>query len=97
MKIDLKLLSMRISQAKDEPAVPTGGVNPYLLSKILLPSMNGGTVYLRDIDYDAFDTEDIEPLEKYYSDLSRESGKLRQFTETVQKLPPEARKARMFC
>lgn len=97
MKLDLKLLSMRLSQSKDEPPVPTEGVNLYLLKKILLPCMNGGTVYLRDIDYQAFAPDDIGWLEKYYSDLSRSSGKLRQFTETVRNIRPEARKARLFC
>jgi len=97
MKLDLKLLAMRFSQMKDEPPVPAKGVNPYLLEKILLPGMNGETLRLRDINYEAFDAEDIEPLEDYYSAISRAVGKLRQFTETVQNIPPTAQKARMFC
>ncbi len=97
MKLDLKLLSMRFSQMKNEPPVSTGGVNPYLLEKILLPCMNGGTVYLRDIDYHAFDMEDIDLLEKYYNDLSRAGGRLQQLTDTVRNVLPEARKGRIFC
>ena len=97
MKLDLKLLSRRFSQMKNEPPVPTEGINSYLLEKILLPCMNNGTIYLRDIDYDAFDIEDIDFLERYYDDLSRAGGKLHQFIDTVQNLPPEAQKARMFC
>lgn len=97
MKLDLELLSMRFSQAKDEPPIPTDGVNGYLLQKILLPCMNGENVRLRDIDYNAFDVEDVDMLERYYDDLSRAGGKLRQLTETVQKCPPEARKVRLFC
>lgn len=97
MKLDLKLLSMRFSQMKNEPPVPTEGINSYLLEKILLPCMNNGTVYLQDIEYDAFDVEDIDLLERYYDDLSRAGGRLLQFAETVKKLPPEAQKARMFC
>ncbi len=97
MKLDLKLLSMRFSQTEDEPPVPTEGVNTYLLEQILLPGLNGGAICLRDIDYEAFDLEDIEPLEEYYSALFKAVGKLGLFTETVRKLPPEARKARMFC
>ena len=97
MKLDLKLLSMRFSQMKDEPPVPTTGVNPYLLEKVLLPCMNGGNGYLRDIDYQAFDAEDIDLLERYYDDLSRAGGRLQQLMETVGNLPPEAHKARLFC
>ena len=37
MRLDLKLLAMRFSQAEDAPPVPTEGVNPYLLEKILTP------------------------------------------------------------
>lgn len=97
MKLDLKLLSTRLSQAKDEPPVPTDGVNPYLLVKILLPCMNDERILLRDIDYDAFEVEDVDALEEYYDKLSRAGGRLRQFTETVQKCPPEARRVRQFC
>jgi len=97
MKLDLKLLSTRFSQAEDESPASTEGVTPYLLKEILLPSLNGKTLRLKDIDYEAFDLEDIEPLEDYYLELSDACGKLRLFTETVRKIPPEARKARMFC
>ena len=97
MKLDLKLLSMRFSQMKDEPPVPTDHVNQYLLEKILQPCLNGGAIFLRDIDYEAFDVEDIDQLENYYSALFRASGNLRQLTEVIGKLPPEAQKVRMFC
>lgn len=97
MKLDLKLLSIRFSQAKDEPPVPTEGVNPYLLGQILLPCMNGKTIKLQDIDYEAFDVDDIEDLANYYCKLSKAGGRLTQLTETIQKLSPEAQKARMFC
>lgn len=97
VKLDLTLLSMRFSQAKEEPPVPTDGVNPYLLEKILLPCMNGESVLLRDIDYEAFEIEDVGRLEEYYNDLSKVGRGLYQFTKTVWDLPPEARKARLFC
>lgn len=97
MKLDLKLLSIRFSQVKDEPPVPTDGVNKYLLEKVLLPSMSDSGVYLRDIDFDAFDMDDVNVLEQYYDDLYKAGGKLKQLIETVRKVPPEARKARVFC
>ena len=97
MKLDLKLLSMRFSQTKDEPPAPTEGVNPYLLEKILLPCMNGESILLRDIDYSAFDVEDIEPLAEYHDELAQARYKLEQLTKTVRNLPPEAKKSRTFC
>ncbi len=97
MTLDLKLLSMRFSQAENEPPAPTEGVNSYLLEKILLPCMNGDTILLRDIDYDAFDVEDIETLAEYHDELAHAGYRLGQLTNTVQNLPPEPKKARMFC
>ena len=97
MKLDLKLLSMRFSQTKDEPPAPTDGVNPYLLEKILLPCMNGESILLRDIDYSAFDVEDIEPLAEYHDELAQARYKLEQLTKTVRNLPPAAKKSRAFC
>ena len=97
MKVDLKLLSMRFSQMKDELPVSIEGVNKYLLEKILRPCLNGGAVFLRDIDYEAFDVDDIDQLENYYYNLTKASGKLRQFTEVIGNLPAEAQKARTFC
>ena len=97
MKLDLKLLAIRFSQAKDEPPAPAEGVNPYLLEKILLPYMNGESILLRDIDYSAFDVEDIEPLAEYHDELAQAGYKLEQLTKTVQNLPPIAKKSRTFC
>ena len=97
MKLDLKLLSMRFSQTKDEPPAPTEGVNPYLLEKILLPCMNGESILLRDIDYSAFDVEDIKPLAEYHDELAQARYKLEQLTKTVRNLPPAAKKSRVFC
>jgi hypothetical protein len=97
VKLDLELLSMRFSQAKDEPPVSSDGVNQYLLEKILQPCMNGESILLRDIDYNAFELEDIGPLAEYHDALAQAVYKLEQLTKTVQNLPPQAKKSRTFC
>lgn len=97
MRLDLKLLSMRFSQKKEEPPVSSEGVDPYLLEKVLRPVMDGRTVFLRDIDFDAFCTEDIEPLEEYHDALIRERLRLEKFTGAVQNTPPVPSAVRMFC
>ncbi len=97
MKLDLKLLSIRFSQMKNEPPVPTESINSYLLEKILLPCMNGGKILLQDIEFDSFEVKDIDELEEYYNELSKAGVKLRQFMETVRNLPSVTCKTRSFC
>lgn len=97
MNLDLKLLSMRFSQTKDEPPISTDGINGYLLQKILLPCMNGESILLRDIDCEAFEVEDVDVLESYYGKLCGAGRQLDQLSGTVWNCPPEARKARLFC
>lgn len=97
MKLDLNLLSMRFSQAKETPAVSTDSVNPYLLEKILQPCMDGQDVYIGDIDFDAFDVEDIGLLAEYLDKLILVAMKLAQFTEALNNMDPIASRERMFC
>lgn len=97
MKLNLKLLATRFSQAEDESPVPEDGVNRYLLDNILRPTMSGDTLCLGDIDYDAFDEDDVFALEDYHERLARAAGLLGQFAQTVDHIPPTPKKARMFC
>lgn len=97
MKLDLKLLAAHLSRAEEGPAVPSDGVNDYLLNKILVPSMNGDTLRLRDIDFEAFDVEDVEALANYYDRLHRQSCILAQWAQAVDSVSPAAANFRAFC
>lgn len=97
MKLNLKLLATRFFQAKDEPLVPEDGVNRYLLESVLRPNLDGDTLCLGDIDYDAFDEEDVSALEDYYNNLARTARILGQFAHTVDRVPPAPQTTRMFC
>lgn len=97
MKLNLKLLATRFSQAKDELFVSDDGVNRYLLEQVLRPNLNGESLYLGDIDFDAFDGEDVSELEDYYDRLELAARALRQFAQTVDRIPPAPDKARTFC
>lgn len=66
MKLNLKLLATRFSQTKDGPPVSEDGVNRYLLEQVLRPNLKGGLLRLGDIDFDAFDADDVPALEDYY-------------------------------
>lgn len=97
MKLDLKLLSIRVSQTEDQPCVPEDGVNRYLLENVLRPNLEGKLLRLGNIDFDAFDADDVPALEDYYEKLSKASQNLSQFAQTVHRVPPAAQKARTFC
>jgi len=73
MKLNLKLLSTRFFQAKEQPCVPADGVNRYLVEQVLRPNLDGKLLRLGDIDFDAFDADDVSALEDYYEKLSKEA------------------------
>lgn len=97
MKLNLKLLATRFFQAKDEPLAPEDGVNRYLLEHVLRPNLNGEILSLGDIDFDAFDAEDVSKLEDYYGRLEQSARALHQFAQTVDRVPPAPDQTRMFC
>ena len=63
MKLNLKLLATRFSQTKDGPPVSEDGVNRYLLEQVLRPNLEGDLLRLGEIDFDAFDADDVPALE----------------------------------
>ncbi len=97
MKLNLKLLSTRFSQAKDEPSVSDGGVNRYLLEQVLRPNLEGELLRLGDIDFGAFDADDVPALEDYYDRLYKASQDFSQFAQTLSRVPPAPRTVRSFC
>lgn len=97
MKLDLKRLSMRFYQKKEEPPISQEGLNRYLLEKILTPALHRTDIYLRDIDFTAFDVEEIDALENYYDRLFDAGQGLEQFIQTVAQTQPVASRIRSFC
>ena len=97
MKLNLKLLAARFSEAKEEPLVPSDGVNRYLIDHVLTPAMSGKTLYVHDIDFSAFELDDIEALMEYHDSLNLEMRKLNQFAAPVSRTLPTPRRTRSFC
>lgn len=97
MKLNLKLLAIRFFQAKDGPPVPEDGVNRYLLEQVLRPNLEGNLLRLGDIDFDAFEAEDVPALEAYYERLYKTSQDLSQFAQTLDRVPPAPKAVRAFC
>ena len=97
MRLDLELLSIRFSQKKEEPPVPQDGINTYLLENILMPTLDSKDIYLKDVDFTAFDVDDIDKLEDYYNQLYSRGQGLDQFIQTVAQILPSASSVRSFC
>lgn len=97
MRLDLNRLSMHFYQKNEEPPLPQEGLNRYLLEKILVPALHRTDIYLQDIDFNAFDVDDVEALENYYGQLFDTAQGLEQFIQTVALTPPVAGSARAFC
>ena len=80
-----------------EPPVPQDGINTYLLEKVLMPALDSKDIYLKDIDFTAFDVDDIDKLEDYYDQLYSTGRGLDQFIQTVAQTLPSASSVRSFC
>jgi hypothetical protein len=93
----LKQLAERISQAEESPPVPTEGVNPYLIESVLKPLLKDEPLRYGDIDYDAFDDEDLRDLAEYCEALYRTASHLNGFEREIVRTRPEARRIRVFC
>jgi len=97
MKVELRQLAALLSRLEDEPVIPRDGVNSYLLDKVLAPSMNGDALCLGEIDFDAFDLEDVSVLADYYDDLQQQSYVLSQWARAMVEVLPAASSSRAFC
>ncbi len=97
IKLNLKLLATCFSQTKYGPPVSEDGVNRYLLENVLRPNLEGNLLRLGDIDFDAFDADDVSALEDYYDRLSQASRDLSQFAQTLSRVPPAPKAVRAFC
>ncbi len=97
MRLDLKLLSKRFSQKKEEPPISQEGVNAYLLEEVLAPVLHHNNIYLQDIDFTAFDEDDVDELENYYGRLHDTAQRMDQFVQTVARTQPAASSIRSFC
>ncbi len=97
MKLDLELLFANLSRTKEDTGIPRDGVNGYLIDKILVPSMNGETIRLRDIDFDAFDAEDVDDLMEFHNKLECQTDAVMRMAEKLGAICPIPANFRSFC
>lgn len=97
MKLHLKDLCRAFRQAEEAETTSAEGVNPYLLEKVLRPTLQGKAPMLKDIDYDQFEDSDISELADYCERLENTSRKLEQFVGAVANIRAVPCRSRRFC
>lgn len=96
MNIDLGRLQRNLHEAKSEETVPHDDVNPYLFS-LLQRLLAGEDVTYGEIDFSAFEADDLRVLSHYCHERDGLSYRLRQLTESMGKARAFSCKARAFC
>lgn len=97
MKLHLKTLCREFHHAEERETVPRGETNPYLLEKVLWPTLQGNAPLLGEIDYDQFDDDDISKLCGYYEKIHDTALKLAQFSSAAMSIEPVPCRSRQFC
>ena len=97
MKLDLELLFTSLSRTEENTSVSRDGVNDYLIDKILFSCMNGERIFLKDIDFSAFDAEDVEELERFYDRMTAPVQQLEKVVTAMRTVDPVAASSRKFC
>ena len=97
MELNLNHLSESFSAAQAEDTVPKGDTNPYLIAAIIDPLRAGRAVKYGDIDFSAFELDDLRTAAGYCDDISGTSGKLESLVANISVSEAAACKTRSFC
>lgn len=98
--IDVQKLVSAITQVKADTnnTIIERGINPYLLANVILPFLSDKEVDLRNLDYSAFDMDDIYDANSEIEGLSESTRKTFSVAEAVKKAAPVvACKSKAFC
>jgi len=98
MKIDLHRFAEKLKSTASENTVSgKEEVLPYLYDHILLPLLSGRLVRYGDIDFDAFEADDLRVLSYYCDEINRTVYRLEMLNRKLIKTPPAASRHRVFC
>jgi len=97
MELNVKRLAERFSAATAEDTVPKGDTNPYLISAVIEPMRAGKAVRYGEIDFSAFELDDLRRAAGYCEDFDRTSSKLEQLVANISASEPLACTTRSFC
>lgn len=98
MKIDLHRFAEKLKHIEAEDTVSgKDEVLPYLYDHILLPLLSGHLVRYGDIDFDAFEADDLRVLSYYCDEIGRTVYRLENLNRKLIETPPAAGRRRAFC
>ncbi len=97
MELNLERLSERLSIAQSEDTVSKEGVNPYLIEAIIEPMLAGKSVKYGDIDFAAFELDELRTAAGYCDNISNTSYKLEKLVANISVSKATACKMRAFC
>ena len=97
MQFDVSLLSKNLLSAKGERTVPTDEVNAYLLEKVIWPLRRGEKLRYGQVDFSAFDIDDLRVAADYTEKCDRVSGGLETLMESIILADAMPCRKRAFC
>ena len=97
MKIDLSKLLKGLEALPHTPAPKPKKVSPYVLTHILKPLTAGKPVSFADLNFEAFDEDDLDSLYDMLSELEDRTDRLDRLRSTFYRAEPKAAVQRKFC
>lgn len=97
MSVQLSTLARELKKAKEDGESREWDVPEYVMEHIFRPLLREEDVALAELDYNRFDHDDLDMLEREIWRSSREIERLGEFNEAFCKAAPISVTARAFC
>lgn len=97
MKIDLSILAKELTLLPHTSVPEPKNVPPYVLTHILEPLSAGKTVHFADLNFEAFDEDDLNSLCDALSEAEERVNRLKRLWSTFYRSEPKAAVQRKFC
>ena len=96
-KINLMALQSILRELPQEDAVPTDGVNQYLMEHVIEALINGKKVCYGDLDYSRFDDIDLRRASGYCEELRKMEWQLGELCLRIGNTDACPSKRRGYC
>ena len=96
-EINLKLLVSALNEAKEETTFPACNVSEYVMEHIYKPLLRGERVAFSDLDFSAFDDDDLQALEHWLEEQDHRHSRLANLNLVFCEAVPVSAAARAFC